>query len=71
MADRPGHDRRYAMDLTAIGRDLGWHPRRSLADGLAETVDWYLRHGDWVDAVAEGGDLAGWMATQYEAPRSA
>lgn len=50
VADRPGHDRRYAVDTAKI-EGLGWRPRQSLRSGLEATVDWYLTHGDWVDAV--------------------
>ena len=42
VTDRPGHDRRYALDASKIARELGWTPRHQLADGLAETVDWYI-----------------------------
>jgi dTDP-glucose 4,6-dehydratase len=48
VADRPGHDRRYAMDITKIGRDLGWSPRHRFESGLRETVLWYLDNPDWV-----------------------
>ena len=47
MPDRPGHDRRYALDTRKLREELGWRPRRDLAQGLAETVDWYRAHGDW------------------------
>ncbi|MBB5752404.1 dTDP-glucose 4,6-dehydratase [Prosthecomicrobium pneumaticum] len=47
VADRPGHDRRYAIDATRIGRDLGWRPARSFEDGLAATIAWYLDNRAW------------------------
>jgi dTDP-glucose 4,6-dehydratase len=47
VADRPGHDRRYAIDCAKIQRELGWTPRESFATGLAKTVDWYLSHREW------------------------
>ena len=54
VADRPGHDRRYAIDCAKIQRELGWAPRESFATGLAKTVDWYLAHREWAaDITAE------------------
>ena len=47
VQDRPGHDRRYAIDCARIQRELGWAPRESFATGLEKTVDWYLAHRDW------------------------
>jgi len=47
VADRPGHDRRYAIDCAKLQRELGWAPRESFESGLAKTVDWYLAHRDW------------------------
>ncbi|HEX2101083.1 MAG TPA: dTDP-glucose 4,6-dehydratase [Candidatus Synoicihabitans sp.] len=47
VADRPGHDRRYAIDCTKIQRELGWAPRETFETGIARTVDWYLAHRDW------------------------
>jgi dTDP-glucose 4,6-dehydratase len=47
VADRPGHDRRYAINCTKIQEELGWKPRESFATGLEKTVDWYLSHRDW------------------------
>ena len=49
--DRPGHDFRYAMDFSRIRDELGWAPSHTLEDGLQATVDWYLAHRDWLDAV--------------------
>ncbi|SHF30548.1 dTDP-glucose 4,6-dehydratase [Thermomonas hydrothermalis] len=54
VADRPGHDRRYAIDASKLRRELGWTPRHSFEQGLADTVDWYLGHQDWVARVLDG-----------------
>jgi dTDP-glucose 4,6-dehydratase len=54
VADRPGHDRRYAADFSRITRDLGWRPRESLDSGLARTVRWYLDNRAWCDACGGG-----------------
>ncbi|MEM6327854.1 MAG: hypothetical protein AAF791_12110, partial [Bacteroidota bacterium] len=59
---------RYAMDTTRIQRDLGWEPEETLATGLAKTVDWVLANQDWLAAIAEEKDLAGWMRLQYDDP---
>jgi dTDP-glucose 4,6-dehydratase len=55
VPDRPGHDRRYAIDDSKIERELGWRPRHTLESGLADTVAWYLGHRDWCAAVAARG----------------
>jgi dTDP-glucose 4,6-dehydratase len=47
VADRPGHDRRYAIDASKIGRELGWTPRETFESGLSKTVDWYLGNEWW------------------------
>ncbi len=54
VTDRPGHDRRYAIDIRRIERELGWTPRHRFADGLAQTVQWYLAHPQWVQRVRSG-----------------
>ena len=54
VKDRPGHDRRYAIDCTKIQRELDWTPRETFATGLEKTVDWYLAHRDWCRAITEG-----------------
>jgi dTDP-glucose 4,6-dehydratase len=54
VTDRPGHDRRYAIDDSRIRRELGWAPRYDLERGLARTLDWYLAHRDWCESVQSG-----------------
>lgn len=53
VEDRPGHDRRYALDAGKIRRNLGWQPSYSFDTGLRETVSWYLQHQDWVEVVTK------------------
>jgi dTDP-glucose 4,6-dehydratase len=64
VKDRPGHDRRYAIDCAKIQRELGWKPRESFATGLEKTVAWYLEHQGWVDHVTSGA-YRNWMAANY------
>ena len=54
VADRPGHDRRYAIDAGKLGAELGWHPLEDFESGIARTVDWYLAHPDWTSHVLDG-----------------
>jgi len=54
VADRPGHDRRYAIDARKMARELGWRPAHTFESGLRDTVHWYLNHADWVESVASG-----------------
>ncbi|MRR35274.1 dTDP-glucose 4,6-dehydratase, partial [bacterium] len=54
VKDRPGHDRRYAISAAKIKRELGWEPSYTFERGIAETVDWYLANGAWVDEVTSG-----------------
>ena len=54
VKDRPGHDRRYAIDASKLKSELGWAPSRSFEQGIEETVDWYLQHQDWVQRVLDG-----------------
>jgi dTDP-glucose 4,6-dehydratase len=54
VADRPGHDRRYAIDASKLKGELGWAPAHSFEQGIAHTVDWYLAHQDWIGRVLDG-----------------
>jgi dTDP-glucose 4,6-dehydratase len=56
VTDRPGHDRRYAMDISKIERELGWTPRETLRSGLTKTVDWYLENAPWWQELQAAGD---------------
>ena len=66
VSDRPGHDRRYAIDASKICAELGWKPRHSFESGLEATVRWYLDHQSWCDAVRQrsgyGGERIGIQA---------
>ncbi len=62
VADRPGHDERYAMDFSKLNRELGWQPRTSLPDGLRKTVAWYLANTAWCEEIRQrkyGGERLG------------
>jgi len=54
VTDRPGHDRRYAIDPTKIEKELGWFPKYNFEDGLEETIQWYLSHWNWVQKIISG-----------------
>jgi dTDP-glucose 4,6-dehydratase len=62
--DRPGHDRRYAVDARKIERDLGWRPSETFETGIRKTVQWYLDHPAWVQRV-QSGSYREWVAQQY------
>jgi dTDP-glucose 4,6-dehydratase len=68
VADRPGHDRRYAMDAGRIARELGWRPRTGLAAGLARTVAWYLDNRAWWEALGAGRDRRLGLSRSGNAP---
>jgi dTDP-glucose 4,6-dehydratase len=64
VADRPGHDLRYAIDATKIRNECGWEPRQTLETGLRETVRWYLENEAWVNKV-RSGEYREWMEKNY------
>jgi dTDP-glucose 4,6-dehydratase len=64
VADRPGHDRRYAIDAGKIERELGWRPTETFESGIRKTVQWYLEHQDWVRDV-QSGDYLKWLDKNY------
>ena len=65
VTDRPGHDRRYAIDASKLERELGWRPAETFESGIRKTVEWYLANPDWVRDVQSGAYRA-WVAKQYE-----
>ena len=64
VADRPGHDRRYAIDASKLSRELGWKPNEQFESGLRKTVRWYLDHASWVDSVRTGA-YREWIEKNY------
>ncbi len=64
VKDRPGHDKRYAIDARKIERELGWRPAETFETGIRKTVQWYLDHADWVARV-QSGAYREWVARQY------
>ncbi|QNM96455.1 dTDP-glucose 4,6-dehydratase [Chitinimonas koreensis] len=65
VADRPGHDRRYAIDARKVERELGWKPAETFDTGIARTIDWYLAHQDWVGRVTSGA-YREWIDANYQ-----
>jgi dTDP-glucose 4,6-dehydratase len=65
VADRPGHDRRYAMNINKIGLELGWKPKHGLHTGLLKTVRWYLEHSDWIQAIRKQKEYQSWLDKNY------
>ncbi len=64
VKDRPGHDRRYAIDARKIERELGWKPKETFESGIEKTVQWYLANPKWIEGVTSG-DYRTWIAQQY------
>lgn len=64
IKDRPGHDRRYAIDATKINKELGWYPSVTFEEGLARTIDWYMDNQAWLDNVTSG-DYQKYYSKQY------
>jgi len=65
VADRPGHDRRYAMNTAKIRAELGWQPSVSLAEGLRRTIQWYLRNESWLAAISARPECREWLDRNY------
>jgi len=65
VPDRPGHDRRYAMDIRKIQQHLEWEPSESLASGLRKTVQWYLANSAWIEAIRAEPEYRTWMERNY------
>ncbi|EKD99326.1 MAG: hypothetical protein ACD_23C00014G0003, partial [uncultured bacterium] len=65
VKDRPGHDRRYAIDASKIERELGWKPAETFATGIRKTVQWYLDNQAWVSHITTGA-YRNWLATNYQ-----
>jgi len=67
VTDRPGHDRRYAIDARKLERELGWKPAETFETGIRKTVQWYLANADWV-ANVQSGNYRDWVSKQYGGP---
>jgi dTDP-glucose 4,6-dehydratase len=67
VKDRPGHDRRYAIDASKIERELRWQPAETFATGMRRTIQWYLDNGDWIAGVTSG-DYQKWVSLNYASP---
>jgi dTDP-glucose 4,6-dehydratase len=65
VKDRPGHDRRYAIDASKIERELGWKPAETFETGIRKTVAWYLANTPWVEGVVSGS-YRRWIDQQYQ-----
>ncbi len=64
IKDRPGHDRRYAIDASKINKELGWKPSVTFEEGLAQTIDWYFENAEWLEHVTSG-DYQQYYKEQY------
>ena len=65
VTDRPGHDRRYAIDARKLERELGWKPAETFETGIRKTVEWYLANPEWVQHVQSGAHRE-WLSKQYK-----
>lgn len=66
VKDRPGHDRRYAMNIEKIKKELNWQPKVSLHEGLIKTIDWYLDNSDWVEKIKKHQEYQRWVKDNYQ-----
>ena len=67
MTDRPGHDRRYAIDARKLEHELGWKPAETFETGIRKTVQWYLDNQSWVSNV-QSGRIPEWVEKNYQGP---
>jgi dTDP-glucose 4,6-dehydratase len=65
VTDRPGHDRRYDMDISKIKKELNWQPKESLGSGLTRTIKWYATHPEWLTAIQKSDDYRDWVTANY------
>jgi dTDP-glucose 4,6-dehydratase len=65
VKDRPGHDRRYAIDCSKISRDLNWQPKDNFDSGLLKTIQWYLDNPTWIEQV-QSGNYQTWIEQNYK-----
>jgi dTDP-glucose 4,6-dehydratase len=66
VEDRPGHDRRYAMNINKIEKTLGWEPKVSLHEGLKKTVNWYVEHPEWIQSITDKEEFTDWLTDNYQ-----
>ena len=71
VADRPGHDRRYAIDCSKLETELGWKPAVRFDEGLGATVNWYLENNEWIDRVRDGSYQGERLGLRYGADSKA
>ncbi|MEA1970865.1 MAG: GDP-mannose 4,6-dehydratase, partial [Thermodesulfobacteriota bacterium] len=64
VKDRPGHDRRYAIDFTKLQSELNWSPEESFESGIRKTISWYLKNSEWVQRV-KNNEYQSWISEQY------
>ncbi len=67
VTDRPGHDRRYAIDISKVQSELSWTPTHTLESGLQKTIRWYLSNASWLDTISGSGDFSQWIQNNYKA----
>jgi dTDP-glucose 4,6-dehydratase len=65
VTDRPGHDRRYDMDISKVKKELNWQPKESLGSGLTRTIKWYAAHPEWLIAIQQSDDYRDWVTANY------
>ena len=66
VKDRPGHDRRYALNIEKISAEIGWMPDVKLREGLDITINWYLEHPEWVKKVLNQPNYQQWLVDNYQ-----